>query len=51
MIFIEYISNIAIIFFILITFIYGLKEKKNLFELFVEGAVQGLKLVYEFFQL
>lgn len=49
MVFIEYISNIAIVFFILIIFIYGLKEKKNLFELFVEGAVQGIRLVYELF--
>ena len=47
--FIEYISNTAIIIFILITLLYGLKEKRNLFFLFTQGAVQGLKLVYELF--
>ena len=47
--FIEYISNTAVIIFLLITLLYGLKEKKNLFNLFVEGAIQGLKLVYELF--
>ena len=49
MVFIEYISNISMILFIFIVFIYGLKEKKNLFELFIDGVVQGLKLVYELF--
>lgn len=47
--FIEYISNTAIIIFLLITLLYGLKEKKNLFSLFIQGAIQGLKLVYELF--
>ena len=47
--FVEYISNTAIIIFVLITILYGLKEKKNLFNLFLEGVIQGLKLVYELF--
>ena len=49
--FIEYFSNSAIIIFILITFIYGLKENKNLFNLFLEGVVNGIKLVYELFPI
>ena len=47
--FIEYISNTAIIIFLLIVFLYGLKEKKNIIGLFTQGAIQGLKLVYELF--
>ena len=49
--FIEYFSNTAIIIFILITFIYGLKENKNLFNLFTEGVINGIKLVYELFPI
>lgn len=47
--FIEYISNTAIIIFLLIVLLYGLKEKKNVIALFTQGAIQGLKLVYELF--
>lgn len=47
--FIEYISNTAIIIFLLVVFLYGLKEKKNIIDLFIQGAIQGLKLVYELF--
>ena len=33
--FIDYFSKTAIIFFILIVILYGIKEKKNIFELFL----------------
>lgn len=46
---IEYISNTAIITFLLITLLYGLKEKKNVFYLFTQGVIQGTKIVYELF--
>ena len=47
--FIEYISDTAIIIFLLVTILYAVKEKKNIIGLFTEGVVQGLKLVYELF--
>ena len=39
--FIEYISDTAIIIFLLITILYAVKEKKNIIGLFTEGVVQG----------
>lgn len=46
---IEYISNISIIFFLFIVFIYGVKEKIDVFKLFVEGVFEGVKIVYNLF--
>jgi spore maturation protein B len=47
--FIEYFSSTAIIFFILIVVLFGLVEKKNVFELFLKGVVEGEKIVIELF--
>ncbi len=45
----EYISNYAILIFLLITIIVGLKENKNIFDLFTEGAQEGAKIVIKLF--
>ena len=47
--FIEYFSKTAIIFFILIIVLYGMKEKKNVFSLFLQGVIEGEKIVIELF--
>ena len=36
-------------FFILFVLFIGLKEKKDVFKLFIEGALEGLKIVYKIF--
>lgn len=46
---IEYFSNYAILTFVLITIIIGLKEKKNIFDLFIEGAEEGGKIALKLF--
>ena len=46
---IEYFSNYAILIFILITIIVGLKEKKNIFELFIKGAEEGGEIAIKLF--
>ena len=45
--FIEYFSKTAIIFFILIIVLYGMKEKKNVFSLFLQGVIEGEKIVID----
>lgn len=47
--FIEYISQTAIIIFILIVVLFGIKEKKNIFNLFLQGVIEGEKIVIELF--
>lgn len=47
--FIDYFSKTAIIFFILIVILYGIKEKKNIFELFLQGVIEGEKIVIDLF--
>lgn len=47
--FIDYFSNIAIILFILIVILFGIKEKKNIFNLFIEGVIDGEKIVLNLF--
>ena len=47
--FIEYISKSAILFFIFIVITFGVKEKKNIFELFLEGVIDGEKIVIGIF--
>lgn len=47
--FINYISNIAIPFTIFIIICYGLIEKNKVFDSFLEGAKEGLKIVYNIF--
>jgi len=45
----EYLSKTAIIFFILIVILYGIKEKKNMFNLFIQGVIDGEKIVIDLF--
>lgn len=47
--FIEYISQTAIIIFIFIVILFGIKEKKNIFNLFLQGVKEGEKIVIELF--
>lgn len=47
--FIDFFSETAIIIFILIVILYGIKEKKNLFSLFIQGVIDGEKIVIELF--
>ena len=49
MAFINYISNIAIPFIILIIIVYGLIEKQSTFDLFLEGAKEGIQIVVGIF--
>ena len=47
--FINYISNIAVPATILIIIVYGLIEKQQLFDIFLEGAKEGLQIVVNIF--
>lgn len=47
--FIMFISETAILIFLGIVIIFGLKEKKNLFELFIQGCYDGVKVVWGLF--
>lgn len=47
--FINYISNIAIPFTILIIILYGIIEKQATFDVFLEGAKEGLQIVVNIF--
>lgn len=47
--FINYISNISIPFTIFLIICYGIIEKNKVFDNFIEGAKDGLKLVYNIF--
>ena len=49
MIFINYLSNIAVPFTILIIIVYGLIEKQSVFDIFIEGAKEGLQIVINIF--
>lgn len=49
MVFINYISNIAVPFTILIIIVYGLIEKQQIFDVFLEGAKEGLQIVINIF--
>ena len=49
MIFVEYFSKTAIMFFILIVILFGLIEKKNIFNLFIKGVIEGEKIVIDLF--
>ena len=46
---INYISNLAIPFIFLIILYFGIKEKKQVFELFLEGAREGIKIAINIF--
>lgn len=47
--FINYISNAAIPFTILIIVVYGLVEKQATFDIFLEGAKEGIQIVVNIF--
>lgn len=49
MTFINYISNIAVPFTILIIIVYGLIEKQSVFDVFLEGAKEGIQIVVNIF--
>ena len=49
MTFINYISNIAVPFTILIIIVYGLIEKYPVFDIFLDGAKEGLQIVVNIF--
>lgn len=46
---INYISNMAMPMVILIIVIYGIVEKKNVFDLFLKGAKEGIQIVVKIF--
>ncbi|MCI8587814.1 MAG: spore maturation protein [Clostridia bacterium] len=46
---IDYISNIAIPMVIFIIILYGVIEKKKVFDLFLKGAKDGIKIVIKIF--
>lgn len=47
--FINYISNLAIPLVILIIVFYGIYEKKNVFDIFLKGAKEGIEIVVKIF--
>ena len=47
--FISYISNVSIPIIIVIILLYGLKEKKNVFDIFLKGAKDGANMVIGIF--
>lgn len=47
--FINYISNIAVPATILIIIVYGLIEKKQVFDVFLDGAKEGIQIVVNIF--
>ena len=47
--FVNYISNIAVPTTILIIFVYGLIEKQQVFDVFLDGAKEGLQIVVNIF--
>jgi len=46
---INYISNTAIPFTILLIIVYGLIEKQSVFDIFLEGAKEGIQIVINIF--
>ena len=47
--FVNYLSNLAMPLVILIIVIYGIKERNNIFDLFIEGAKDGLDITIKIF--
>lgn len=47
--FVFFISNLAMPVIILIIVIYGIKERKDVFDLFLEGAKEGIKITLNIF--
>ncbi len=46
---IEYISTIAVPAVILVILLYGISEKKPIFDLFLKGAEEGIKMCFKLF--
>jgi spore maturation protein B len=46
---INYLSNLAIPLIIIIIIIFGLKEKIKIFDSFLDGAKEGIKMTYKIF--
>lgn len=46
---INYLSNLAIPFTILLILMYGLSEKKKVFDVFLDGAKEGVQIVIKLF--
>ena len=49
MVIISYLSSCAIPLIILIILTYGIIEKKKVFDIFLKGAKEGIKLILEIF--
>ena len=47
--FIEYFSNIAMPFMIIVIVLYGVIERKKVFDIFLEGAKEGISVVFNIF--
>ena len=47
--FINYVSTIAVPAVIMIILLYGIFERKNVFDIFLKGANDGLKMVVKIF--
>ncbi len=47
--YINFLTASIVPFIIMIIVIFGLKEKKNVFDLFIEGANEGLRLMLTLF--
>lgn len=47
--FLQYFSSSAIVFLIAFIILYGVLEKKNVFEIFIKGVIEGEKLVISLF--
>ena len=47
--FVEFFSNIAMPFMIVIIIIYGLVERKKVFDIFLDGAKEGIEVVFNIF--
>lgn len=46
---INYLSNLAIPFTILLILMYGLNEKRKVFDIFLDGAKEGMQIVIKLF--
>lgn len=46
---IEYFANYAVLIFLFLVIIIGLKEKKDIFDLFINGVEDGAKVVFKLF--
>lgn len=47
--FINYFSNLIIPFIFIFVIVIGIKEKKQVFDLFLEGAKEGIKITFNIF--